>query len=238
MKRVGENSLLDTHLKEKLKALDPSAPLAEWGELEILLSAEHKPVSININRKQLVIAALIISATLGIWGIVSMVNYFITSSDNSTNVSDTLQTSNLNAIEPEQKAVIAPVIPAVDTSRLDSTELLEKKTDSVLKAADSFLKKIIQEQQTKPVEAAIQPADKKKKQKKSKDVPVDSSAVTMPVEQLPSPDTSHHKAIEQRPVPPSDSAAAPKNGKSKKGKNKKSTPPAPAPPPAKPDSLK
>jgi len=239
MKRSGENSLLDGHLKEKLGAADFPPPLIEWSELEVLLGAENKPISIDINRKQVAIAVIVIASCLGVWGIFKTVSYFTTRPDENSNVIDTLQANSINAIEPEKQVVIAPVVPAADTTRLDSTELLEHKTDSVLSASDSFLKKI-KEAQTASVDPTVPPPiDKMKKQKKNKDIPIDSSAVTTPVEELPLTDTSHHKNIETKVIPsPDTTSAAPKNGKTKKGKNKKNTEPASEPLLAKPDSLK
>ena len=237
-------SKLDKFLADILKTPDNTAG-AEWSEVEVLLKPESKSIPVQINKKQVFIfASIIIIAGAGAFGIFKAVQYYKSLPEETVVPTDTAQ-AVLMAADTVKIISKDTIALAVDTSRADSLEQTERKTDSLLAVSDSLLKKEKAKQAADAKAAQIQKQqEKKQKQSKTKTgiVPVDSSAVTMPVETIPPPpDTAGKKSPEIKPSAADtakSSAASSKKGSKKSKKSKSISADSSKTSPAKPDSLK
>jgi hypothetical protein len=245
MKQPASNNQLDSFLREKLKSHEGNLPTVDWSELEVLLIAKKQPISVAITKKQIFVFALVILAAGGSWGLFEAVQYYRSLPAENAPSMDSLQNtfSTVDTVKPVQ---IDTVIAKTDTAETDSLVITEQKTDSVLKEADAFLKNI-NSQQVNITEKSMQQKDKKQKQNKIKNgvIPVDSSALTMPIEIIPPLDTTFRKKpVEIKTLPADTVKTSAPAKKSKKGKNKKGvadstkTLPKTELLPAKPDSVK
>ncbi len=245
MKQPSGNNQLDNFIKEKLKSTEGNLPGVDWSEIEVLLVAKRQPLSISVNKKQILISAIALLALLGLWGIFKTVQYYRSLPTENIPSADSTQHA-FNVIDTSKQIQAATSIVKLDTVEIDSFALTEKNTDSILKEADALSNKI-NTQQTSIAEKTILKPDKKQKLSKTKAgiVPIDSSAVTTPVEVIPPPDTTSRHIPAEIKIAASDSAnISSHRKKTKKGKNKKEAPETDTAPvhtvplPAKSDSVK
>ncbi|MFI5163962.1 MAG: hypothetical protein ACHQHP_01810 [Bacteroidia bacterium] len=242
MKTSPNNSLLDNFLRDSLKNIDVKDQQPDWNEMETMLGPPPNPISFNLSKKTIFIAASA-AVLLVIIIIISQTIHFNNSSSDEIPAEQTNSPQNLlNATDTQQTITAQPVLK-VDSAKKDSSAsmLRNKIVDSVkvIASSDTASLRRINDKQKNSLAKTSQNQDKKKKKNHSSP---DSSSEKTNIEQIPAADTaSKHPAPEIKSATSptqADSSKSKKNKKQKKSfidffKSKSETPVQP-----KPDSLK
>ncbi|MBI4931400.1 MAG: hypothetical protein HY841_11595 [Bacteroidetes bacterium] len=238
MKKISNTNQLDNFLQEKLKSPESKLPVVDWSEVEVLLSAEQKTISIGISKKQIFISSSVIVAVIGVFFIIKYISSFHEIKEETASPSGT--TTTIHPYENSQTASVSvsPAITADTLSPADTAALTEKKF-----TADTAKQE--KKQITEVQKATVK--ESKKNSKLSSLAPTIVDSENAPENILP-PDTAGKNKSFEIKSEFSDSAktSSPvKNGKPKKGKTKKNvtTDSVKVEPkteilPAKPDSVK
>ena len=234
MKKTSDNSLLDNFLGRSLKELDIQYQQSDWSEMEPMLGSVHKPISLDISKKTIIISASALAIIIISIIISQTVNFSSSSPEEASPQSGDSSQSLLNAANMQDTITVHALIPAADSAKSDSAADLKEN-----KNADSV--KI-----TSPPDTAS--AKKKNDKNKKEKVKQNSTDTTQKTEipLTPIVDTASKPEIKINAPPAADTAkpiAAPvpkpkKNKKQKNAARDSSKAKTETLPPAQPDSLK
>ena len=221
MKQSPQTNPLDIFLREKLKSSDGKSPSVNWSEMEVVLGAEQKPITIGIGKKQIIIASGVVMLAIGIFFTVRYIRSFEEFHEETTSASDTVTTIQSYVADSQIITVAMPPPVSDDTiTKVDTTSVAEKTiaatdtTPSLIKEKPIAVVQKIAVKETKKIE--------KKNAKLSSLAPSVGDADNVPENILP-PDTSGNKISPEIKITPdtSKNSSPPKNSKPKKGKSKK-----------------